>query len=299
MNTTKIPKILVTGANGQLGRAFMNVREEFPGLELSFANKYDFDISVKSREASGLIKRNVDAVINCAAYTNVEKAESEPEEARLINATSVGYLAEACKEAGCLLVHYSTDYVFDGKKEAAYSELDQPNPLSVYGKTKWEGEQLLDEKHQRHFILRTSWLYSESGHNFFRTMIRLAKENGQLNVVTDQMSTPTYARSLARHTLMLMDKVLVKKEHVDYGLYHYSALGEASWWSFAEEIVNRCGLNVPVNKVTSEVYLTKAQRPAYSCLDSAKFVENTGIQMEAWQHGLDECILNHQISVKE
>ena len=290
MQTDKKPRVLVTGSDGQLGRMFRRISHQFPDMEYLWAGKLDFDITVKSREAAGLKKLEVDAVVNCAAYTNVEKAESEPEESMLVNATAAGFLADACHEAQCLLVHFSTDYVFDGKKTTPYTEKDLPRPLSVYGESKLLGEHLIDEKLRRHLILRTSWLYSEYGHNFFKTMMRLAREKGELHVVNDQVASPTYAGSLAGDVLAFLQRAIVRKEHVEYGLYHYSENGEASWWHFAKEIMKQNGMDVPVHAISTSSTQMKARRPAYSKLDNSKWIMSTGQESHSWQEGLTACL---------
>jgi dTDP-4-dehydrorhamnose reductase len=288
MESTK--NILVTGSNGQLGCEFRAIADQFPQFNFDFTGRMDLDITLESRVKDYILKHKPDAVINCAAYTNVEKSEEDIEDAELGNTFSPGFIAKACHEAESLLVHYSTDYVFDGLKGSPYSEEDQPAPLSQYGRTKLEGERLIDEIHKRAFVIRTSWVYSTFGHNFYKTMLRLARERGELKVVSDQFASPTYARSLAMDTLRLLDKSLVRREHVDYGLYHYTQDGVASWADFAKEIMTQSKMDVPVHKVLSTEFPMKAKRPAYSKLDNSKFKKNTGIIPLTWQEGLAECI---------
>ncbi|MCC6601170.1 MAG: dTDP-4-dehydrorhamnose reductase [Crocinitomicaceae bacterium] len=285
-------KIIVTGANGQLGHDFRALEYIFSDFSFLFLSKLEFDISLEHRVHEFIAHEKPDAVINCAAYTNVERAEDEPENALLVNATSAGFLADACKESGSLLVHFSTDYVFDGLKNKPYNEDDPVNPVSAYGRSKLAGERLIDEKLKRHIILRTSWMYSSYGHNFYKTIVRLAKENGVLNVVGDQVSSPTYARHLAHDVLDLLTQILVEQKHFEYGIYHYSQEGTASWWDFAREIVMNKKLFVPVNKLTTPDFPAKAKRPAYSKLDNSKFIRNTGIRPLSWKEGLTACIYN-------
>ncbi len=281
--------ILVTGSNGQLGNEFRVIAPLFPQFNFDFAGRVELDITLESRVKDYILKEKPDAVINCAAYTNVEKSEEDIEDAELGNILAPGFIAKACHEAESLMVHYSTDYVFDGQKKSPYSEEDQPAPLSQYGRTKLEGERLIDEIHKRAFIIRTSWVYSTYGHNFYKTMLRLARERGELKVVSDQFASPTYARNLAIDTLKLLDKSLVRQEHVDYGLYHYTQDGVASWADFAQEIMNQSKMDVPVYNVSTSEFPMKAIRPAYSKLDNSKFKKNTGITPLSWQEGLAEC----------
>ncbi len=283
-------KVLVTGANGQLGREFQLLARAFSDFDFVFADKMTLDVCLHQHVLDFVKELKPDAVINCAAYTNVEKAETEKKASQLANAHAPAFLAEACAATESLLIHFSTDYVFDGKKNSPYSEEDAEHPLSTYGRTKWEGEKLLDEKLKRHFIIRTSWLYSTFGHNFFKTMIRLAKEKGELTVVNDQVSSPTYARHMAEDVLKLLQKTIVRTEHVDHGIYHYAQEGTASWYDFTVEILKDAGISVPVHPVSSSTYLTRALRPPYSKLDNNKFIFNTGITPLHWKEGLASCM---------
>ncbi|MBL7941674.1 MAG: dTDP-4-dehydrorhamnose reductase [Flavobacteriales bacterium] len=284
------PKLLITGAGGQLGRELARLASDNGEFEFLLADRHTIDIRTHRHVLDAIGDLAPAAVINCAAYTNVEQAETEPEEAMLANDLGAGYVAEACHKAGALLVHFSTDYVFDGNKSAPYREEDLCAPLSVYGKSKWEGEKKIDMHTQRHFILRTSWLYSAYGHNFFKTMLRLAKERGELNVVDDQIASPTYAGFLAADVLTLMKRVLVDRAHVDYGIYHYTQSGETSWYGFATEIIAQSGMQVPVHAVHTGAFPTKAKRPHYSKLDTTKFASKTQIAMQPWQEGVRACM---------
>lgn len=283
------PLILVTGANGQLGREFKSIHSSFPEFQFILADKLELDVTVESWVMEFLVKHRPAAVINCAAYTNVERAEDESEFAMQTNSYGPGFLANACAAIEALLIHVSTDYVFDGTQKTPYTETDETQPLNVYGESKLEGERLIEEKIDRHIIIRTSWLYSTFGHNFFKTMIRLAKEKGELNVVNDQKSSPTYAGNLANDILILLKKALIEEQPVPYGIYHYAQEGEATWFDFASEIVNQLGLQVPVNPVDSAAHPVKAIRPPYSKLDNTKWNKQIAITGHHWKEGLSQC----------
>lgn len=288
-------KIIVAGADGQLGTEFRALQHIYPDLAFDFLSRTDLDIALESRVMAKISNDAPAAVINCAAYTNVERAQDEKENAFIINAHSAGYLAKACDEANALLIHFSTDYVFDGKKNSPYIESDEVNPLSVYGESKLEGERLIESFCKRNFVLRTSWLYSTHGHNFYKTMVRLAGEKGALQVVNDQTASPTYARHLAHDVLELLDLVVVQTKQVDYGLYHYSQGGQASWYDFAKEIVINKKLAVPVLPIKTEQTHTKAMRPVFSKLNATKFTKATNITPPSWKEGLSACVYNDYI----
>lgn len=290
------PLVVVTGASGQLGRELQRKAVLLPEFEFLFADRHILDIRVHSHVREVITGARPLAVVNCAAYTRVDQAEDDPEEAMRVNGAGAGYVAEACHRVGALMVHVSTDYVFDGTARRPYTETDACAPLSVYGITKLEGERKIDEQTQRHFILRTSWLYSAFGHNFFRTMLRLAKESGSLRVVNDQVASPTYAGRLAEDIMALLRRALVDRRHLEYGTYHYTQSGEASWYDFACEIMRQADTGVPVTPVQTESFPTKARRPAYSKLDTTKFVANTGLPVVPWQQGVAEC-LSHYVSL--
>jgi dTDP-4-dehydrorhamnose reductase len=232
-----------------------------------------------------------DIVVNAAAYTNVERAEDDNEGAMAGNALGPAYIAEACKSIEALLVHVSTDYVFDGNSQKPYSEEDAPHPINYYGQSKLEGERGIDAIFDHYFIIRTSWLYDSHGHNFFNTMLRLAKERGELSVVNDQFATPTYAGALANDILMLLKRKYVDHVTIPCGLYHYTHDGVASWFDFAAAIMQAVGLAVPVKPVNSGLFPTKAKRPSYSKLAITKWQEITGLPVLTWQEALHQCVL--------
>lgn len=289
---THRPLVLVTGSAGQLGSCFREAHPVFPEFEFLFADRQGLDITLRHHVLEMIESAKPAAVINCAAYTNVERAESEEEMAFLLNAKAPQFLAEACTEANALFVHFSTDYVFGGKSDVPYRETDETGPLNAYGRTKLEGERLIDNACDRYLILRISWLYSRYGHNFYRTMRRLAHEKDELDVVDDQFASPTSGHSLASDTLKWLNHILLQTKHTEYGIYHYTQSGITSWKEFAEEIVALCGAHTKVKGVPTSEYPSRAQRPLHSKLDARKFFEATGFSDLSWQRALADCILN-------
>ena len=272
-------QVLVTGANGQLGKSIKRISPNFKGLKFVFTDVADLDIT-NSEEVNTFFESNaLDYCINCAAYTSVDKAEEETDKAYLINATAVKNLAEACKKSGAVLIHISTDFVFDGTKRTPYTEEDTPNPLSVYGKSKLKGEEHVQESCDRHFIVRTSWLYSEYGNNFVKKMLRLAETRKQISVVNDQIGSPTYAGDLAEFILKV-----ISSESTAYGLYHYSNLGAISWYDFAVEIFRQHQKNVHVFPIPTRAYPTLANRPAFSVMDLSRVKIIFGSTIPLWKH---------------
>ena len=283
-------RIAVTGSNGQLGSELRFLAEHQPDMEFLFFSKDEWDIAIESMNEERIATLQPDVVINAAAYTNVEKAEEDAEGASAANALGPGYLAATCKKQGVLPIHISTDYVFDGTQREPYTEEDTVHPLNVYGQSKLQGERAIDAVTDRYFILRTSWLYSTYGHNFFKTMVRLGRERGALTVVNDQIASPTYARFLAEDILHLVRKKLIEHAPIPYGVYHYTQLGEASWFDFAKEIISAYRIEASVDPVDSARFPTKAKRPSYSKLSTTKWEHNTGIALRTWQEGVYGCI---------
>lgn len=229
-----------------------------------------------------------DIIVNAAAYTAVDKAESEPDLAMAINGTAPGIMAEEARRLGALLVHYSTDYVFDGAKTTPYTEEDTPNPLNVYGKTKLAGERAIQASGAPYLILRTSWVYSARGKNFLLTILRLAAERPELKVVGDQQGAPTWARDIAETTARVLDETKERS-----GLFHLSASGTTSWFSFATEILRISGQAIPVRSIPSSEYPSPAARPANSVLDNTKFMTSFGLELPAWQSSLKQCLAEY------
>lgn len=277
--------ILVTGGDGQLARCIKDVSELYDDLKFIFTNSKSLDVC-NLNEIERFFKSNkIDYCINCAAYTAVDKAEDDVKKAYEINASGPKNLALFCKTYKIVLIHISTDFVFDGKKNKPYLETETPNPLNVYGKSKLQGELEIQQILNRHFIIRTSWLYSEYGNNFIKTMLRLAETRNEISVVNDQMGSPTYAGDLAKVILQL----IISKTK-EYGIYHYSNLGELSWFDFAKAIFEISNKNVNLLPITTADYDTAAKRPNYSVLDKSKIVTKLNISVPSWIDSL-KCVI--------
>ena len=277
--------ILVTGANGQLGACFKKISGNYSEFNFVFKSSSEADITDKPKLEKLFSEIKFDWVINCAAYTNVEKAEAEEEKAFKINATGAKNLAEVCSENQAILFHFSTDYVFDGKAEEPYEETDRTNPINVYGASKLKGEQLIAEILKEHFIFRTSWLYSEFGHNFYKTILRKIEEKAELNITTSQTGTPTNANDLAEFVLEI-----IVSENKDFGLYHFSNLGQATWYDFAKAILEFTGNSGEIVLNKSNNFKTIAARPAYSVLDKSKLQQTFQQPVLNWKKSLEKLI---------
>lgn len=282
-------KILVTGANGQLGKCIADKAVGFPEAEFVFVSKEKLDITDSTALAQVFAENNFTHCINTAAYTNVEKAESEAEQAFAINAEGVKNLAELCKENDVILIHISTDYVFDGKKKSPYLETDKTNPMNVYGASKLKGEEYIQEIWEKHFILRTSWLYSQYGHNFYKSILRMAAEGKAMTITTEQTGTPTNANDLA---LALVQ--IIKGHSTAYGLYHFSNSGETTWYGFAKAILEYSGKLETVKLVKTNHYTTFAARPEYSVLDYTKASNSLNVKPIDWHISLKSFIVISQ-----
>ena len=259
-------KILVTGANGQLGKCIKDAAANYPEIDFLFASRSELNIDSEDSVSNIFSNNQFDYCINAAAYTNVEKAESDKENAFQTNAEGVKYLANYCKKANTTLIQVSTDYVFDGKKGIPYVEEDTTSPLNIYGASKLKGEQYVQEICQTYYILRTSWLYSQYGHNFYNTVLRFAKEGKPLTVTTEQIGTPTNANDLAEAIL-----TIIKINSKNYGIYNFSNQGEATWYDFAKEILIQTNQLTKSNLAKTDYYLTFAVRPEYAVLDTSKY----------------------------
>jgi dTDP-4-dehydrorhamnose reductase len=278
--------IWVTGANGQLGSALR--ARAFPALdEVFFTDVEEVDIT-DARAARAFVERHeVDTIINCAAYTAVDRAEEEEERAGRVNRDGAANLARVSLEEGCLLIHISTDYVFDGEHDVPYSEEDPASPRTVYGRTKWEGERAIERSGCMYLIVRTAWLFSEFGENFVKTILRLAGEREELRVVDDQVGCPTYAGDLADALLCLLEV----EDLPEYeGVYHYVNEGACTWYEFAREIVALAGKGCRVRPVTTGQYPTRARRPAYSVLDTTRARDVFGLEIPGWRDALRRCL---------
>lgn len=272
-------RILLTGSQGQVGWELQ--RTLAPQGEVIACDRSQLDLADANRIAEVVRAARPNIIVNAAAYTAVDKAESEPGLAHTVNARAPALLAEEAKKLGALLVHYTTDYVFDGSKSGPYTEDDTPNPLGVYGRTKLEGERAIQSAGCRHLILRTSWVYGPRGKNFLLTMLRLAKERDELRVVDDQVGAPTTAAMIAEATSI----ILSARAEAD-GLYHMSASGHVSWCGFARAILRGAGLNTRVTAIPSSEYPTPAKRPVNSVLDNAKLQRELGLRLPEWENGL-------------
>ncbi len=282
--------VLVTGSNGQLGSEIKELacgNETFENKTFFFTDRATLDISNPKTINEFINANSIDTIINCAAYTAVDKAESDAEMADTINHLALKYLAEISKEKNIKLIHISTDYVFDGKNHMPYTENDQTNPQSVYGRTKLDGEKAMQEVNPHNsLIIRTSWVYSSYGANFVKTMLRLGKEKESLGVIYDQVGTPTYARDLAQAILDILPKI--KNERVE--IYNYSNEGVLSWYDFAKEIMRMSKSTCQINPIETKEYPTPAKRPNYSLLNKAKIKREYNLNIPYWKDSLDDCL---------
>lgn len=281
------PTILVTGANGQLGNEFRLLAPAFPGYRFLFAPREKLNIEQPGEMERYFSAQTIDFCVNCAAYTAVDKAETEKENAFFINGYGVACIADICHKNKTQLIHLSTDYVFDGTSDKPYKETDQTNPVSVYGKSKMQGEELALRNEPSAIIIRTSWLYSSFKINFVKTMLRLMKEKESINVVNDQFGCPTYAADLAA---AIMQIIASGKSHENPGIYHYTNAGITNWYQFALTIKKLTASNCIVNPITTDQYPTAAKRPAYSVLDTSKIKETFGIDIPNWEASLQKCL---------
>jgi dTDP-4-dehydrorhamnose reductase len=281
-------KVIVTGADGQLGKSLASMCDQFEGLML-FVGRRDFDICDVDSIRSTLDVIKPDYIVNCAAYTAVDKAESEEEKAFQINKNGVINLINLSEELQCTIIHISTDYVFNGNQENAYNEGDKIDPQSVYGRSKAEGEKaLLELAPQRSIIIRTSWLYSEFGHNFLKTMLRLGAEKESIKVVDDQIGIPTYSKDLAQAIVKLIS--LNPKIDSKNNIFHFSNTGASNWYEFAKEIMNVAELKCEVYPIPTSAFPTAATRPKYSTLNSKKIEQLLNFKIRPWQEALKDCI---------
>ena len=278
--------ILVIGASGQLGQE-LRVAAEGSAQHYTFASRSELDVTDQLAIQHFVQDHHIDTIINCSAYTAVDRAEDEPEEADRINHQAVAALAALAKAQGLYLIHISTDYVFAGDSHRPITEEETPRPQSVYGRTKLLGEDAIRRAGCRALILRTSWLYSTYGANFLKTMCRLMQERQELSIVFDQIGTPTYARDLARFLVSYLEQDKGTRQE---GTYHFSDEGVASWYDFAEAIRHRMGYSCQLHPIRSEQYPTKATRPSYSVLDKAKLKRDFGITLPHWQTSLEDCL---------
>ncbi len=279
--------VLVTGSNGQLGSEIKEIAGQYNQFNFIFTDIEELDITDKSQLDKIMKSQNINCVINCAAYTAVDKAEEEMEKARLINKTAVSNLAEVTTQFKALLVHISTDYVYDGKNCKPYTETDNTNPKCFYGKSKLEGEIEIVFNAAKAIIIRTSWLYSSFGNNFVKTIIKKGKEKGLLNVVYDQIGTPTYAKDLAKAILQIIPDY---KSANRSEIYNFSNEGVISWYDFAKAIIEIKKIKCDIIPIETKSYPTPAARPFYSVLNKSKIKKDFNLQIPYWKDSLTECL---------
>ncbi|MBQ0153488.1 MAG: dTDP-4-dehydrorhamnose reductase [Bacteroidales bacterium] len=273
--------ILITGCNGQLGTEMRNLSALHPAHTYFFTDVQELDITNRASVHTYVRDNNIGVIVNCAAYTNVDKAEEDEPTARLINAIAVENLATA----GCKVIHISTDYVFSGNEYMPCKETDSVAPRTAYGRTKYEGEQLLLKANPEAIIFRTAWLYSPYGNNFVKTMLRYGKEKDELRVVYDQIGTPTYAEDLAKAIY-----AAIEADQWHPGIYHFTNEGVCSWYDFTVEILRQAGVPCRVTPILSAEYQYKTPRPHYSVLDKAKVKTTFGITIPYWTDSLQACL---------
>ncbi|MEI6822054.1 MAG: dTDP-4-dehydrorhamnose reductase [Bacteroidota bacterium] len=282
-----MPNILVTGSNGQLGNDLRIISNQYPDYKFIFTDVEELNITDYQLLDKFFSENKIDFVINCAAYTAVDKAEQDEVMARFINVNAVKYLSQMCKKHNVFLIHISTDYVFDGHSYKPYIESDSINPVSMYGKTKADGEQEVIHQAGNAIIIRTSWLYSSFGNNFVKTILKYGKERGKLNVVFDQIGTPTYAADLAKAILDIIPKLNKTRAHA---IYHYSNEGVTSWYDFAKEIIELSDINCIINAIETKDYPLPATRPQYSILNKTKIKQEFNITIPYWKDSLKRCL---------
>tara|TARA_B100000989_G_scaffold299029_1_gene292187 strand:- start:769 stop:1641 length:873 start_codon:yes stop_codon:yes gene_type:complete len=277
--------ILITGGNGQLGSELKEIKNNYPDYNCYFTDVQDLNICDKESVKRFINKKSIQIIINCAAYTSVDMAEEEFKKADQINHIAVANLSKIAKLNKIKLIHISTDYVFDGKSKIPYREDDPTEPQTVYGHTKLMGEKIMKEINPKNsIIIRTSWVYSIYGKNFLKTILRLVKTNNQINIVSDQIGTPTYAANLAK---LVMD-ILPKIKNNEVQLFHYSNEGNCTWYEFATEILDENDI-IKINPIKAKDYQTKAVRPLYSVLDKTKIKMFYNVKIPNWKHSLEIC----------
>jgi dTDP-4-dehydrorhamnose reductase len=279
-------KILVTGGKGQLATCIKDIAIGLKGYNFIYVDLDELDITKQTEVNVFFASENISFCVNCAAYTAVDKAEKEQELTAMVNKVGAQNLANACNKHGAGLIQISTDFVFDGKMSRPYREDDALGPLSVYGLTKLKGEQEIVRILPNSFIIRTSWLYSEHGHNFLKTILKLGSERDNLSVVADQIGTPTYAGDLAKVILKI-----ITEECTEYGVYHFSNEGVASWYDFAKAIFEESNTKVKLLPINSEEYPTPAARPSFSVMDKTKIKKKLDLEIPYWRDSLKECLM--------
>lgn len=280
-----LPKILITGANGQVGSELKKISSAYPQYSFTFLTREDLPLEDPTVIKNYFETNQFDFLVNCAGYTAVDKAESEKELAFRINATAVGELSAICWKNNIKFIHISTDYVFDGNANVPYKEDSVTNPQTVYGASKLEGERLVFAENSDAIVIRTSWVYSSFGTNFVKTMLRLFEEKEEINVVNDQFGAPTYAADLATLIMNLIASVQWYE-----GIFHFSNEGAISWFDFASAIKRLSGATCKINPIPTAAYPTPAKRPAYSVLNKSKIQQHYGFQFRYWEESLKDCL---------
>jgi dTDP-4-dehydrorhamnose reductase len=283
-----VKNILVTGANGQLGNEMQVIAADYPEYHFLFVSKDQLTIDDMDAVKYFFTTNNIAVCVNCAAYTAVDKAETETAKAFAVNADAVGNLAAVCKEHHALFIHVSTDYVFDGTATIPYKEDHPVNPVNAYGASKLKGEQLAIQNNPESVIIRTSWVYSSFGNNFVKTMLRLMSERENINVVDDQVGCPTYAADLAAAIMKIIDHSAADK--TKSGIYNFSNKGVINWYQFAVAIKELSGSNCMVNPIPAAQYPTPAKRPNYSVLDTTKIQQAFNVVIPEWKDSLEKCL---------
>ena len=282
-------RVLITGANGQLGSEIKALENNYPELQFIFEGSKELDIINYSFLKKYILENKINVVINCAAYTAVDAAEKNREKATEVNFVGTRNLVQILEETGGKLIHISTDYVFDGTNHKPYLEDDEMNPLGIYGLSKLKGETSLLDSEVNGIVIRTSWLYSSFGNNFVKTMLRLGKERNELGVIFDQVGTPTYARDLAKASvqILIQNEVLNSKGKI----YHFSNEGVASWYDFSKAIMEIAELECLINPIESKVYPTPVKRPHYSVLNKGKIKKDFNVEVPYWRDSLKDCLI--------
>ena len=278
-------RILVTGSNGQLGSEMVALQPQETHHQWFNLDINELDITDKNAVEQFVVNNKIDGIINCAAYTNVDKAEEDVALCYKVNRDAPQYLAQAIEKVGGFIIHISTDYVFDGTNNIPYAEQDKPNPVTIYGKSKIEGEQYVCESCKQHIIIRTAWVYSSYGKNFVKTMIKLGKEKPSLGVIFDQIGSPTYARDMAKAIITIVNQGIIP------GIYNFSNEGVISWYDFTKNIHQLANItSCKVAPIHTADYPTLAQRPHFSVLDKTKIKNTYNIEIPYWRDSLEECI---------
>tara|TARA_B100001059_G_C17823937_1_gene580128 strand:+ start:2087 stop:2980 length:894 start_codon:yes stop_codon:yes gene_type:complete len=287
----KLQTILVIGSTGQLGRSIQSIASDYPDYEFIFTNRQQLDLSNQSSLIEFFECNSFDIIVNCAAYTAVDNAEAEPELANQINHLSVRQLANMTKQQNAKLINISTDYVFNGEQYQPYLETDEVAPYGVYGQTKLSGEQAIQTTLKNNsIIIRTSWLYSEYGNNFVKTMLKLGQERDSLDIIFDQVGTPTYAKDLAKDIMGIVQSQEFRQADFTTNIIHYSNEGVCSWYDFAKTIFELANIQCHVNAIETKDYPTPAKRPHYSVLNKAKIKQKFHLAIPYWKDSLKQCL---------